>query len=245
MDFHDRVASRIAELGLKKSEVDAKIGRKGSYVSNMLASKAEPTSSTLVALAQALDTTPNDLLGISGRYNVARLDLEEVNQIIEHSARELKQKIAEKSIEKICPAGRSPSTVDVIGWAVASGGVLRSADDINEWFTTYRAPTCLKAPPTALQVGRSSLAAKTLLVDDADSLNKILRAMPKDYASQLTYQQVKVGVDEPSISVERISLDLPKLKVKVDFQYMRLYLRLKTEDGDDVVLNFSEPVKAV
>ena len=242
MNLHARIEERIERLGYRKRQIDKLIGKKLGYTSNMLANRSEPSAMTLLALSNILQTTPNDLLGYAGRYTFTDKHTSEIEELIAEETSRIAGAIHQKALEKLCPAGRTPHIAEVIGWAISSGGILRQTDDINQFFTTYTEPTVGDTAPTAIQVGKSSLAAQTLLVQTPDQLNRILQEMPADYASSLTHQQITVGESQPAISLEKISLELPKLSVNVDFDYVRLYLKLRNEEGEKVVLNFSEPV---
>ena len=243
MNLHDRINERILALGYKYRQVDVLIGKAPGYISNMLTKRAEPSANTILSLAGALRTTPNDLLGYSGRYVFLEGNQDKIQELISEETARIAESIHNQVVEKYCPSGRTPHISEVIGWSLSTNGILRSSDDINKFFTTYSVPEHKTAAPQVVQLGGESLAAKTLNIQTPDQLNRIIRAMPESYTHDLTHQQITINGDQPYISLEKIKLNLPQLSINIDFEYVRLYLRLHTEAGKKVILNFSEPIQ--
>jgi transcriptional regulator with XRE-family HTH domain len=63
--FGERLKARARELGLTDVEVARRAGLNDRRYAHYVSNAREPDLATLVRISRTLDTTPNDLLGIS------------------------------------------------------------------------------------------------------------------------------------------------------------------------------------
>ena len=223
-------------LKLPLSKVSAHIGKPPAYLSNMIANENDPSGSTIVALAAALKSTPNDLLGIANRVSLTD------DSFIEEQAGALVHAATERAREMLCEIGTPPSMKEVVGWALRNNGRLEDFDHLREFSTLYAAPQTPIDTPTSTHVGQKSLARHTLNASSSDQLNELLKMMPTEYLAKLTDDQHKLDSSRPKITVERIRIDVPGKGVKVDFEYLRAYIKLVDSKGAKLILNYSEPI---
>lgn len=69
--FANNLRQRAEQLGLAHAEVARRAGLSERRYGNYVSGRREPDLATLVRIAQVLETTPNDLLGVStdGRHD--------------------------------------------------------------------------------------------------------------------------------------------------------------------------------
>jgi len=73
--FASRLRARAAELGVSHSEAARRSGLSEGRYSNYVNGKREPDLATLIRIATALRTTPNDLLGIEEKQKPSQRPL--------------------------------------------------------------------------------------------------------------------------------------------------------------------------
>jgi transcriptional regulator with XRE-family HTH domain len=239
-EFHKRLERRAKLLGLSMSQVSKQVGKPAAYFSNMLANENDPSGSMLVRIAEALETTPNDLLGIANRYQF--LSEEDDKAFVEDQASALLTAVKQRAREKLCEIGRRPGVKEIVGWALRNNGRLEDFDKMLDFSTLYEKPRESDTLPTATHVGQKSLASQTLFASSSDHLNSLMRSMPKTLMSQLIFDQSKLENGRPIITVEKIKVSVPDQGVDVDFEYLRAYIQLTDTKGKKLVLNYSEPV---
>lgn len=206
----------------------------------MLAAKSDPGSKVLIALASELDTTPNDLLGITGRFRV--LDPDDHQHFVEEQAQALVDAARSRAREKLCAIGTYPPVKEVYKWATNCGNRIDTAEDVTRFFTTYSTPDNTTTHPNVEFVGANSLARNSLGTLSARELNGLIKKMPDEFVAGLIRDQQQLTANQPSISIEHIPVSIPEANVDVDFTYLRLYLRLQDRSGKSVILNYSEPL---
>jgi transcriptional regulator with XRE-family HTH domain len=239
-EFHKRLERRAKSLGMSMSQISKQVGKPAAYFSNMLANENDPSGSMLVRLAEALETTPNDLLGISNRYQF--ISEEEDETFVDDQASALVLAVKQRAREKLCEIGRRPGVKEIVGWALRNNGKLEDFDKMLDFSTLYEQPKESDILPIATHVGQKSLASQTLFASCSDHLNSLMRAMPKTLMSQLIFDQSKLETGRPIITVEKINVSLPDEGVDVDFEYLRAYIQLTDTTGKKLVLNYSEPI---
>lgn len=99
--FASNLRKRAAELGISNAEAARRAGlserRYGNYVGN----RREPDLATLVRIAQALETTPNTLLGVddltaaTGRSDILRDKINSAIALLSDNDREVVAACAE------------------------------------------------------------------------------------------------------------------------------------------------------
>ena len=62
--FTDNLRKRVDELGISLAEAARRCGLSERRLANYAAGSREPDLATLLKIAETLDTTPNDLLGV-------------------------------------------------------------------------------------------------------------------------------------------------------------------------------------
>lgn len=239
--LHRRIDERIKQLGLTYKGVSQEMsGYSAGYISNLLAYENDPTSSALMEIAGILKTTPNDLLGVSGRYNF--IDSTDESDFVGEQAEALASAAHQRARERLLDLGARPSLREVVSWALNNDGQIAHEDAFARYVTLYKPPHEAAEMPVATHVGALSLARKTLGVTDADHLNRMMEQMPKDFTRKLSKSQITVNGEVPFITLERISVDVPKENVSVNFPYLRAYIKMRLSNGKPVILNYSEPI---
>lgn len=239
-DFHNRLERRAKQLGLPMSHVSRLVGKPDGYFSNMIANQNDPSGSMLVRISEALDATPNDLLGISSRFSL--LDNEGDESFVSDHAAALVIAAQARAKEKLCEIGMRPTVKQIIGWSLRNNGRLEDFTRVMEFATLYAKPESGQRIPTSTHVGQQSLATQTLQTSSSEHLNSLLRAMPDKFTAHLVADQSKLEHGRPIITVEKISVDVPDQGVSVDFEYLRAYVLLTDKDGKELILNYSEPI---
>jgi transcriptional regulator with XRE-family HTH domain len=238
--FHKRLERRAKQLGLSMSRISKQVGKPAAYFSNMIANENDPSGSMLIRLAEALETTPNDLLGISNRYQF--IDNNEHDEFINGQATALIDAAQKRAREKLCDIGQRPGVKEIVGWSLRNSGRLEDFDRILEFSTLYAKPEGTDTVPHSTHVGKKSLACQTLFATSSDQLNNLMQSMPTSFMSQLIADQSKLESSRPIITVEKIKVNVPDQGVDVDFEYLRAYIQLTDKAGKKLILNYSEPV---
>lgn len=239
-EFHKRLEHRAKQLGLAMSHVSKRVGRPAAYFSNMIANENDPSGSMLVRLAEALETTPNDILGISNRYRF--IDGVDNESFVASQASALVEAAGQRARETLCEIGQRPGVKEIVGWALRNNGRLEDFDRIRDFSTLYAKPETDGTMPHSTHVGMKSLASQTLHASSSDQLNTLMKAMPKSFMAQIVKDQSNLESGRPIITVEKISVSVPKQGVDVDFEYLRAYVQLIDKHGKKLILNYSEPI---
>jgi hypothetical protein len=238
--FHDRLEGRIKELGLSFKCVSKMIGKPDAYVSNMIGSRNDPSGSLIILLSGALETTPNDLLGISARFQL--LNGQDADDFVSEQSETLLDAVHERARINLCKMGVQPNIKDVLAWSLQNNGVVDEASQIMPYSTLFVQPGPSDHLPLAYYLGPESLATKTLHLRSTEHLNRMIEKMPKSFVTELVGAQVKLCGHEPLITVERMEMVVPDHDVDVDFNYLRVYIRMQTKSGQPVIFNYSEPI---
>lgn len=238
--FHTRLETKIKKLRRTFKSIDEEIGKKPGYTSNMIAGRNDPGGSVIATLAKALGTTPNDLMGITGRFQI--YDHQDAKDFIDQQALALVNAAHLKAREHLCAIGGYPPVQEVYKWAMNCSNVVDTTEEITKYFTTYASPPDYHTTPKAKFVGPDSLAKNSLGTVSAGELNDLIKKMPDQFVQGLARDQFELEEGVPRLSCERIPVNIPDAGVDVDFKYLRLYMRLRDRDGTSIVLNYSEPL---
>ncbi|MEM9575122.1 MAG: helix-turn-helix transcriptional regulator [Pseudomonadota bacterium] len=240
MNFHERLESIISDSPYSLNELSKRIGKAAPYLSNMLRQRSEPSATTLMRLAHALHTTPNALCGLDDGI-IIQPDEQDENNPGERAGRVLTREAQKRKAEAFWN-GQTPSITDVVKWWRVNDGLLTDFDLIKPMVDLYEVPDADTTVPLISSMGPESLASRSFKISDAAKMRRILRDLDRDYMLQLVTAQADTRPDDPNISHQRINVQVPASNLVLDFEYIRLYLRVRDARGGKYILNFSQPI---
>jgi len=239
-DFHDKLKSLIHASGMDYKQLSLKIGQGERYISNMLNSKSDPGFGTVAKLCAELNVTPNHLLGIEDKLTVVGPQFEK--QLVSAQAERLLNAVTREAQARLLSAGVRPSFDDVLLWWHQQKGLLANFDGFETHIDLFKPPKIDSTRPIPHYMGPNSLASTAFGVADAAQLKNLLQTFSEDLCEKIVIDHVKASQGNPVLTIENLDVKLPGCRFPARFVYKRLLLPVHDGNGNEYILNYSQPL---
>lgn len=225
--FFERVARRLEELGITERQASLLINpENGKYLSNMRKRKSEPRGTThLLSIASALKTTPNFLCGLDEGMVSLGADGEETTPAL-----------------KRLSDGELPYVEQVISWSRRNSGKPLVYGDMGKDIIRYAYPDPFANVPSVCHLGQDALAKKKFKCESTEELNAHIQRLDEGTVSRVMRQLRSIEPGNPVLSHARMYVDWPDRGIKMDFDYVFVYILEKDEYDNPVITNYSRAI---
>lgn len=237
-DFLQRLSHVIKTMKISERQAALLAVGKSGHIATMRRQGSIPRGDVVAAYARALNTSTDFLLGTG--FTTKVMDAE-AGQVFNRPS--LALEAAWRSGFDSPGSETSVPTLDaVLTWWRQSGKRLTSVNDLLEFCDVYRAPKVPEDTTTVVQVGRNSVAAKTLGAQDPSVLNEFINRMPKtivENVSRWHWEACQTGKHRLTSEIITTNTGLCEPFV---LEYDRLSLPVYGPDGENLIVNFARLV---
>ena len=244
-ELHDIFSRKTKELlkSQKKSmrSTSKKVAGSETWLRNPIDpdAKREPGSFKVANLAMELGVTPNELLGMTDKFEVdhgfQNRPSEEMMEIVRDYAEQIK--------EEHRANGQKISSKSLIRWHKDTGGRIEALGSLMRFADLYEVPDASDAITKPVILGSDSLASNTLQDPSVQKLRYVLQAFVKADQERLVAAYSRAKTNGMDFSVETINVYVPQLDQWICYEYFRSLFDCRDQANNKYILNCSEFIR--
>ncbi|WP_166417573.1 helix-turn-helix domain-containing protein [Cochlodiniinecator piscidefendens] len=236
--FHIRLARFIKASGLSNAEICKRVGVSHGFLHPILKGTASPRFATVVKICDVLNITPNQLAGVDKEMTVSLSP--KLNNFAERKAAEVADQIVLLANRRLRTG--QPTIEDILTWLASTGGVIGETDQFWSYIDLHQVPEKDAMRIDPVSIGSKGLTPKILKTDSIERLNDFIDELPEETRQKLVVEYRQVFQERLSISECTMTVHLPEFDINYDVNYLRLLKPVKDQLGNDLILNFSQPL---
>lgn len=206
------------------------IGRSDAYLRGLLNNNSLPKIDVIMALAQKLHRSTDELLDPSHTQSA----------IAHRIGRNIGQEISDAMTRRM-RANESPLTgKDVMRWWNENGGRLEGHTGFDECFDLYEAPSISSGKIIPHKLGKASLATQSLGAGSPELLEQTIAPLGPNFAKHILKAHQSSIDTGPVMTMETLDAAHPNNGKHIKIKYLRTLAPVTLHDGATCVLNYSE-----
>lgn len=242
IDLHERLKTQIKQSDFDYKSLSLEIGQGERYISNLLNSRSDPGFSNVVKICAALGLTPNQLAGLDDQITLTGGQIDQ--RIVSAQAERILTAVTREAHRKLNQRGARPLLDDVLTWWHQQRGRLSNFDTLSDHVDLYLAPEPEAKLPEPVLMGAQSLATVSFGVKSVEHMRQLFQNFDPALSESVKIAHAETArKHQPSLTIEEIEVSLPGHSFPLRFHYKRLLLPVTDSNGNDFVLNYSQPLE--